>query len=464
MTEVDMTAQPELDFSIGTHASLDVQALSDALNVGSLFLQGRVWMLVALVPCLVLWLLYLSVLQYKQQKHDKSVLTQTLAALKSLQEVVETTVRETAGVAKSQDDVVPPILENSLSCIDAKLLQLEKESSLLRSFVDRLDWEQSIDKLEKLSQATLAQAKETEASLQQWHSNVPPKIKEIYQFTSPLGAMNKALQALAIDCQKQFAMAETTQDGVLRQGREALHFTQSEMKAIGEKLATMETAIDFVKADTKQLTTDLHVAKTRIEQKVENTHHDLKQHVGWVQSNMRGLGVVVPQSKDIQNSIKDLTEYAVLGNKHDTQDAANVHQILEAATSTDDRLNRLESVIATLQDGLVEVNEILQQVKESQAMLQDSSRQILERTPKIVKRSPPSEAAGPSSTPSGSTQQPAGSMYDGQSHPIRLSEHLQPALNRDAPNIYMMRESPQLNLGSVSTADLLRALVARGQF
>eukprot|EP00439_Symbiodinium_sp_Y106_P064488 s914_g10.t1 len=454
---------------MGTSASLDVQALSDALNMGSLFLQSRVWMLVALVPCMVLWLLYLSVLQYKQQKHDKSVLAQTLAALKSLQEVVAATAQETAGllrqqeaVVKSQDDALPPILENSLSCIDAKLLQLEKESNLLRSFVDRIDWEQSIDKLEKLSQATLAQAKETEASLQQWHSNVPPKIKEIHQFTSPLGAMNKALQALAIDCQKQFA-AETTQDGVLRQGREALHYTQGEMKAIGEKLATMETAIDFVKADTKQLTTDLHVAKTRLEQKVENTHHDLKQHVGWVQSNMRGLGVMVPQSKDIQNSIKDLTEYAVLGNKHDTQDAANVHQILEAATSTDDRLNRLESVIAT-QDGLVEVNEILQQVKESQAILQDSSRQILERTPKIVKRSPPSEAAGPSSTPSGSTQQPAGSMFDGQSHPIRLSEHLQPALNRDAPNIYMMREGHQLNLSSVSTADLLRALVARGQF
>ena len=190
-----MTAQPELGLSMGTSASLDVQALSDALNMGSLFLQSRVWMLVALVPCMVLWLLYLSVLQYKQQKHDKSVLAQTLAALKSLQEVVAATAQETAGllrqqeaVVKSQDDALPPILENSLSCIDAKLLQLEKESNLLRSFVDRIDWEQSIDKLEKLSQATLAQAKETEAPLQQWHSNVPPKIKEIHQFTSPLGA------------------------------------------------------------------------------------------------------------------------------------------------------------------------------------------------------------------------------------------------------------------------------------
>eukprot|EP00439_Symbiodinium_sp_Y106_P033945 s327_g4.t1 len=454
------------DVGVTAQSGMGVEALSDALNIGSILLQGR-GVFTFIVPLLFLWLLYLSVYQYKNQQRNLRIMTRTLEALRTLQDTISARATESTDTHPAETptpaDVIAPLLENSLQCIDAKLLLLEKETKQLKGFVDQIDWERSIDKLEKLGQTTLDQAKSIEDRVKQWSSEVPPKIKEIHQFTAPLGAMNKALQALALDCQKQFAMAETTQDGVLRQGREALQYTQSDLKAVNEKLATMDASLESVKTDAKQLSTDLHVAKTRLEQKADNTQRDLKQHAGWVQSNMRGLGVMVPQSKDIQTAIKDLTEYAVLANKHDNQDAANAHQILEAATSTDDRLNRLEAVIATVQDGLTEVTDILQQVKESQALLQDNSRQILERTPKIVKRSPPAEAAGSSSgTPQPSPlQQSSSSVFEGPSHPIRLAEHLQPTLARESPNIFMMQEP---NLSRVPTAELLRALMARGNF
>ena len=205
---------------------------------------------------------------------------------------------------------------------------------------------------------------------------------------------------------------------------------------------------------------DLHVARTKLEQKADNIQQELNKHVGWSHSNMRGLNVVIRQTKDIQDCLKDLTGYAVAANKHDSEDEKSVLQILEAANNTENRLVHMEGIIGSLQQGLDEVGDILQQVREAQTLLQDNSRQILERTPKLQRRNPPD---APTATPSASAA-PTSPATEQASHPIRLSEHLQLVMPRDAANIYMMPNPGTGNLSHVPTSELLRTLLARGQF
>ena len=106
------------------------------------------------------------------------------------------------------------------------------------------------------------------------------------------------------------------------------------------------------------------------------------------------------------------------------------------------------------------MGDILQQVREAQTLLQDNSRQILGRTPKLQRRNPPDT---PTTTPSTSAT-PMPPATEQASHPIRLSEHLQPVMPRDAANIYMVPNPNVGNLSHVPTSELLRTLLARGQF
>ena len=344
--------------------SLNVPDLSEIIDAGSMIMQGRAWSYMWSLPVilvLMMWLLFLSCQQFRHYRKVTEYMQMTMQALQDL--------RETAVLTPQHDTATPSIadldmssLENSMKCIDAKLLQLEQESRFIRGFVDHFDNEQTLKKIEALIKETFDQASISRDLLKQWTDNVPPKIKEvhafakeIHTFTTPLGQMNKAVAALALDCQKQFAMAETGQDGVLRQGREALQYTQNEFKALGERVAAVETTLEALRADSKQASMDLHVARTKLEQKADNIQQELNKHVGWSHSNMRGLNVVIPQTKDIQDCLKDLTGYAVAANKHDAEDEKSVLQILEAASSTENRLVHLEGIIGSLQQGLDEV-------------------------------------------------------------------------------------------------------------
>ena len=453
--------------SLHVSESLHVPDLSEIINAGSVIVQSRAWSYIWSLPVfmlLLLWLLFLSCQQSRHYRKMAQYMQTTMQALQDLREVTQQ--------AQGQDAAAPSTadlssLENGLKCVDAKLLQLEQESRFIRGFVDQFDNEQTLTKIETLIKETLEQASTSTTLHKQWTDNVPPKIKEahallkeVHTFTTPLGQMNKAVAALALDCQKQFAMAETGQDGVLRQGREALQYTQNEFKALGERVAAVETTLEALRADSKQASMDLHVARTKLEQKADNIQQELNKHVGWSHSNMRGLNVVIPQTKDIQDCLKDLTGYAVAANKHDSEHEKSVLQILEAANNTENRLVHMEGIIGSLQQGLDEVGDILQQVREAQTLLQDNSRQILARTPKLQRRNPPD---APTATPSASAA-PASPATEQASHPIRLSEHLQPVMPRDAANIYMMPNPGTGNLSHVPTSELLRTLLARGQF
>ena len=214
-------------------------------------------------------------------------------------------------------------------------------------------------------------------------------MKDVHTFTTPLSQMNKAVAALALDCQKQFAMAETGQDGVLRQGREALQYTQNEFKALGERVAAVETTLEALRADSKQASMDLHVARAKPEQKADNIQQELKQarrlvtlqHEGTQRGYPRKLRISKIASRTSLAMRLPLTSVIRKMRK-------SVLQILEAANNTENRLAHMEGIIGSLQQGLDEVGDILQQVREAQTLLQDNSRQILGRTPKLQRRKP----------------------------------------------------------------------------
>ena len=175
----------------------------------------------------------------------------------------------------------------------------------------------------------------------------------------------------------------------MNQNRESLLLLQNEHKAASEKLIRIEGSLDEVKGSLKQLAVDIHVSRTKGEQRMDNIAKELKDHVGWSHSTFRGLGVMVPQTKAIQDKLLDHDGYLVRANQHDEQMAQNSKAVLEASTNSEDRLVRLEAQVMCIQDSMQELGDQMAQIKESQSLIQDHSQTILERTPKLPKRMPP---------------------------------------------------------------------------
>ena len=142
-------------------------------------------------------------------------------------------------------------LEGPLQCIDAKLLQLDREAAQIKDLMARLDSEQALAKLETLLEGVRTTCEKCQNHMELWQTNVPPKIKEMHGFTSHVPAVSKLVQSLSLDCSKQFAMAETLNDGLLKQQRETLHFLQGDNKEITAKLVRAESALDELKSGKK---------------------------------------------------------------------------------------------------------------------------------------------------------------------------------------------------------------------
>ena len=106
-------------------------------------------------------------------------------------------------------------------------------------------------------------------------------------------------------------MAETLNDGLLKQQRETLHFLQGDNKEITAKLVRTESALDELKSGQKQLSLDVHVSRTKGEQKLDSIQKDLKSLSGSTSSSFRGLNVMVPQTKTMQDRLVDMTDYLV---------------------------------------------------------------------------------------------------------------------------------------------------------
>ena len=178
-------------------------------------------------------------------------------------------------------------------------------------------------------------------------------------------------------------MAETLNDGLLKQQRETLHFLQGDNKEITAKLVRTESALDELKSGQKQLSLDVHVSRTKGEQKLDSIQKDLKSLSGSTSSSFRGLNVMVPQTKTMQDRLVDMTDYLVKNHQfHERMEGDT--RVLEAATNSEDRLVRLESSMMACKKTLSDVSEQMQQVRECQTMMQDQCQVILDRTPKTA--------------------------------------------------------------------------------
>ena len=437
-----------------------VEFLEQAITVGSILLEGhRLALFIGLLFVgLFIWLVCKQ--HYFQQRSLVAMRT-LMMTLQSLDEQIKGLNRPGQDEAHTATGISFAGLESAVQCVDAKVLNLNK------ALEEIMQSGPSIAAIEKNTNASMEMVQQHGTVLQTWGKEVPPRIKEMYGFTSILPSLNKAIQAMALDTAKQFSLQETLSDGLLRQGRESLHHLQGEQRAQAEKLTEIKSLVEEQKGSDKQLSLDIHVSRTRAEQKLDTLQKDLSNFSSWSQSAIRGLNVLVPNSKDLKERIDNAVDYLARNHTHNERAAENGQILAESTANTEQRALRIEQIMVGLQDAVNELQDICLQIKESQNMVQEQIQTLLERTPKLPPRRPPQQDA-PSGPPSGSSQPGQAQQAPGQapqipmeaSQPIRLSEHLQPVLQRGDPHIYMMQDP----LRGVSTGDLLRTLLARGNF
>ena len=155
---------------------------------------------------------------------------------------------------------------------------------------------------------------------------------------------------------------------------------------MGEKLTRLEGSADDLKNASKQISLDVHVCKETVRQKLETMHGEQKHFVGATNSNFRGLNVLIPQFKHLGDQGKDMLDYLVRANQHDTSQAEATHTVMESTNNAEDRIVRVESLCSGLIDQINEINELMQQIREAQSLQQESLNTIVERTPKLPKR------------------------------------------------------------------------------
>ncbi|OLP91045.1 hypothetical protein AK812_SmicGene27320 [Symbiodinium microadriaticum] len=474
-TGLDETSRAQL------HGTQDISMLSDAIMVGSMVLKGEWQVLIAGFLVLLLFLLGVCFIMHlrahrQAQMHYQAI----LQALMSLQPEP----RDSSLPSVPGDGAVDPIgdAQASLLCIDSKLLELSRE---VQSFRQQATSGPNFGELLEKSATELKQAMENADAVSQEAVRVASltgtRTDEVFEVVAQIPPMSKAVQALGLEVSKRFAVQETTadsllmqsrdlSDSILKQGRDSLQSEQAEHKAtqdklatLQEKLATLLAAADELKSSMKQLSLDVHVKYTRVEQKLESVHGDLKQHAGFSSSTLRGLNVLVPGQKHTQDGIRDATDYLVKAQQSGST-------MMESVGNIEDRVCRLESIVMGLQDQNGESNDLLQQIREAQNILQEGVSSILERTPKLPRRSPPQDNSNAAaSTTTGPTPMPAATPQPADAQPIRLSDHLQPQgpqqnlwPREGSSQIFIRELVPQLN--NVGTADLLRALLQRGNF
>ena len=360
--------------------------------------------------------------------------------------------------------------DQTLMCVDAKLLQLAHESSRVQQMLEMLQGQMSesnhLDQLVQLAtrmSENTTQTLESQKHYEKIHKQCLEKVQEI-------PGMNRLLQSLGLDLKKGFQLLETHADSHLKQQREALHLLQADNKAMSEKLVTLAASSDEAKASDKQLSVDLHVCKETLRQKIETLHSEHKRFEGSTNSNFRGINPLVPQLKNLTDQCKDMLDYLVRGNQHDMAQQESMRTTVESTGNSEVRIVRVESLCGGLIDQINELSDLVQQVREAQQLQQEQLTTIVERTPKLPKRNPPQDAPAQTSTPPASSTQtmppPTSAPVSLEPNPptLRLAEHLQPLVREHGRPVIMVGDALNQPLNQFSTQDLLRALLNRGTF
>ena len=472
--QVPFAAMDVIDsFDSATQQSLptqDAPSLSSAITVGSILLQGGWWQPALLGAAMML--VFLAVVVVLSVRCASGGTSSEVLRLRSLVLQLQTQMEDLqtshlTGPGPSDSQGAP---EQTLMCVDAKLLQLAQESSRVQQMLEMLQGQMSetkhLDQLVELAtkvSENTSHTLESQKHYEKIHKQCLEKVQEI-------PGMNRLMQALGLDLKKGFQLLETHADSHLKQQREALHLLQSDNKALSEKLATLVASSDESKASDKQLSVDLHVCKETLRGKIENLHSEHKRFEGATNSNFRGINPLVPQFKHLGEQCKDMLDYLVKGNQHDMVQQESMRTTMESTGNSEDRIVRVESLCGGLIDQLNEVSDLIQQVREAQQLQQEQLATIVERTPKLPKRSPPQDTPAQTTTPPASSTQampaPTSTPVSLEPNPptIRLSDHIQPLVREHGRPVIMVGDALNQPLSQFSTQDLLRALLNRGTF
>ena len=243
-----------------------------------------------------LWMLVLTVTQCTMQARNSRTLRAVVTLLNSVEgQLTSSSMTSSLSLTGMLDS---DKIEGTLQCIDAKMLQLSTESQQLRAHVSDLQANDKLSSLDLTMQRVLDLADNATKLMEAWTKEIPPRIKDIYQFTSGLNTTHKAVSVMALDMQKSFSLQETLSDGLLRQGREALQHTQSEQKSQAEKLNELKTdqkaqaeklgelkvitkvITEELRNSIKQVSLDVHVSRTKSEQKTGGAAERVYWHGG----------------------------------------------------------------------------------------------------------------------------------------------------------------------------------------
>ena len=367
----------------------------------------------------------------------------------------------------------PHSADTALHCIDAKLLDIASQTASLQRILGSLEAQQTIARLEEIQdmlQSTRVMSEQVLASA----AALVPQVTAIQEKTTQIEPLMTGQQAMALDIKKNFASAETQSDGLLKQSQDTLKCVQQEAKELKDKLIKLETINDGISAACKQLSLDIHVSRTKQEQKMDAFLTDFKQFCGQTNSSLRelgssirGFGPLMPGMKALQESDANAIDYLATAFKVQERLEATLHNMQDQTNNIEDRLLRLESMIVGITDTSNESADVEQQLKESLNLLHDSVGTVLERLPKLPKRSPPSQDTAQTAPASSTTPPPQVAPQPAQPAqdtgiPLRLSEHLLPMQRSQEPIRFEIRSANQLQ--HIATEELLRALLSRQHF
>ena len=175
----------------------------------------------------------------------------------------------------AQTSLKEPISQQ-LESLDTQVSALSEVAQQLQSAVKM---EKAMEELQELRQVVNATKSQIEKigdpveksaerlkafheSYNRSHLSEAMKILATRAESEELEKLTKLVQSELLKMMQQFAAAETVQDSILKQGRDALAASQQEMKGVTEKLVTLESGMERSLNLHKTLSNELHVVRT----------------------------------------------------------------------------------------------------------------------------------------------------------------------------------------------------------
>ena len=251
---------------------------------------------------------------------------------------------------------------------------------------------------------------------------------------------------------KQCKLLETTQDGLLAQGRETFQELQASSKhtleKITEKLVALDKLVDVISQAIQKVSNETHAGFVRADQKADKNHSTWWTEHGSLKAM---LSSIVPMVREVRPAVceglpKGIAEVlhetnGVRGRVDDLPVDRAMHGLSEIIKVTAESKDSLDQIWSWMSD-------LSRQILEVSSLVQETETKVLDRLPKIPARKPPSQSGATSSA--SQTEQPAAHGPE----TIRLQESIPASSTQPifvATSNPMQQPMPQLLLAPQGT-------------